>query len=81
MNRFRKCIACGVLKPKEELIKITKEHESGDIVVQPDSKTFGRSAYLCYNQICIETALKKNKLNKALRTNAKLEKEMFSSLI
>ena len=81
MNQFRKCIACGELKPKEELIKITKKHESGDIVVQPDSKTFGRSAYLCYNQICIETALKKNKLNKALRTNAKLEKEMFSSLI
>ena len=58
---LRKCVGCGELKPRENLIKIVIEH---------DSKTFGRSAYLCYNQSCIEAALKKSKLNKALRTNA-----------
>ena len=72
MNQFRKCIACGELKPKEELIKITKKHESGDIVVQPDSKTFGRSAYLCYNENCINTAIKKG-VNKLLKTNISRE--------
>ena len=81
MKHKRKCISCGCLKPREELIKITKEHTIGNIVVQPDSKIFGRSVYLCYNQICIDTAFKKNKLNKALKSNAKIEKEIFSSLI
>ena len=73
MEQLRKCIACGQLKPRSELIRITKEHASGDIIVQPNSKVFGRSAYLCYNQECINEALKKKKLNKALRTSADLK--------
>ena len=51
------------------MIKITKEHITGNVVVNPNSKTFGRSAYLCYNQNCIEQALKKNRLDKALKTH------------
>ena len=56
------------------MIKITKEHSSGEIVLEPNSKTFGRSAYLCYNLSCIENAFKKNRLNKILKTNSSLEK-------
>ena len=55
--------------PRSEMIKITKEYNTGKVVVNPNSKTFGRSAYLCYNQNCIEQALKKNRLNKVLKTN------------
>ena len=73
MESLRKCIVCGQLKPRKELIKITKEYENGDITVQPNSKIFGRSAYLCYNQECINEALKKKRLNKALRTSADLK--------
>lgn len=51
------------------MIKITKEFQTGKLVLNPDSKTFGRSAYLCYNQSCIEKALKKNKLNRILKTS------------
>ncbi len=69
----RKCIGCGKIKPREELIKITKEHNSGNIVIEPNSKTFGRSAYFCYNKECQESALKKNKLNRALKTSADLK--------
>jgi len=72
LEQKRKCIACGELKPKSELIKITKEHTSGNIVVMPDSKIFGRSAYLCYNENCINTALKKG-VNKLLKTNISRE--------
>ena len=61
------------MKPREEMIKITKEHLTGEIIVNPDSKTFGRSVYLCYNQSCIETALKKNRLNKALKSREDLK--------
>ena len=76
----RKCISCGKLKPKEELIKITKEHKSGDVVIQPNSKVFGRSVYLCYNKDCIDMALKKNRLNKMLKSNANIDKEVLLGL-
>ena len=75
---LRRCVGCGELKPRENLIKITKDHRYGSIVVEPGSKIFGRSAYLCYNQSCIQTALKKSKINKVLKTNAAFEKEMFN---
>ena len=66
---LRKCVGCGELKPRKDMIKLTKEHKTGELVLNPDSKTFGRSAYLCYNQSCIEQAQKKNRLNKLLKTN------------
>ena len=64
---LRKCVGCGVLRPREYMIKITKEHSTEKVVVNPNSKTFGRSVYLCYNQNCIEQALKKRKLNRTLK--------------
>ena len=69
MANFRKCAGCGELKSREGMIKITKEHLTGEVIVNPDSKTFGRSVYLCYNQSCIEKAQKKNRLNRLLKTN------------
>ena len=81
MKSLRKCIACGELRPREEMIKITKEHSTGNVVINPNSKTFGRSAYLCYNQDCIEQAFKKNKLNRILKTNHILEKAELTGLI
>ena len=69
-DRQRKCVGCGAIKPCADMIKITKVSQTGEVFVNPDSKTFGRSAYLCYNRSCIELAIKKKKLNKALKTNA-----------
>ena len=69
----RKCVGCGKIKPREELLKITKNCVDGNIVIEPNSKIFGRSAYLCYNKNCHELALKKNKLNKALKSAADLK--------
>jgi len=80
LEHKRKCITCGELKPKEELIKITKEHTSGNIVIMPNSKVFGRSAYLCYNKDCISMAFKKNRLNKILKSGINIDKETLLSL-
>ena len=55
------------------MIKITKEYSTNELVVNPNSKTFGRSAYLCYNQECKEQALKKKKINRALRINSNID--------
>ena len=69
----RKCVGCGEIKNATEMIKLTKNHISGEIRINPNSKIFGRSAYLCYNNQCIEQALKKNKLNKVLKTSKDLK--------
>ena len=69
----RKCVGCGKIKNATEMIKLTKNHISGEIIINPNSKIFGRSAYLCYNNQCIEQALKKNKLNKVLKTSKDLK--------
>lgn len=63
----RKCVGCGKIKNRNELLKITNVH--GELVVNPDSKKFGRSVYLCYNNVCIENAFKKNKISRALKTS------------
>ena len=64
----RKCIACGEMKDKKDLIKITRQSSTGDVIINHNTKIFGRSAYLCYNISCIDGAFKKNKLQRALRT-------------
>ena len=68
MEHKRRCVGCGTLKNRSEMIKITKEYKSGNIVIEPNSKTFGRSVYLCYNQECINKVLKKG-INKTLHVN------------
>ena len=68
MNEQRKCVGCGEFKPRENLIRVMKNENGGEIVINPNSKTFGRSAYLCYNHDCINKALCKNKLSKVLKT-------------
>ena len=65
----RKCVGCGEVKNRDELIKITKENSTGDVVVNHSNKIFGRSAYLCYNNACIEVAFKKNRIAKVLKTS------------
>ena len=69
MEIYRKCVGCGKLKLRKGMLKLTKNYLTGKVILNPHCKVFGRSAYLCYNQNCIETALKKNRLGKALKTN------------
>ena len=64
------------------MIKITLEKSSGKFFINPNSKIFGRSAYLCYNNSCIKEILKKNKLQKCLKSsnveNLRLQLEKIS---
>ena len=45
-----------------------KVHDTGEILINPDSYHFGRSSYLCYNKNCVENALKRKRLPKTLKT-------------
>ena len=82
MKHLRKCIGCGALKEQKDLIKITYVKSDKEAVINTDTKKFGRSAYLCYNNSCIEEILKKNKLQKCLKSSniedIRLQLEKFS---
>ena len=75
---LRKCIGCFKNKNREIMIKITRESSSGKIFINPNSKIFGRSVYLCYNDLCITNSFKKNKLAKFLKAdlNEELKEEL-----
>ena len=75
----RKCVGCGQIKNRDEMLKITRRNTDGVAVINSDSKIFGRSAYLCYNHDCINKALYKNKLSKVLKTQ--LNDELKGQLI
>ena len=79
MEHKRKCVGCGALKDRKNLIKITFDKQKNEIIINPNSKIFGRSVYLCYNNSCIENALKKNKLQKNLKTS--ISEELKGKLI
>ena len=64
---FRKCVGCNKIFERSGLIKVTRVHNSQEIIVNPDSKLFGRSVYLCYNKECLKTAMKKMRLQKNLK--------------
>ena len=63
----RKCAGCGKILNRDNMIKITKQKKAQSLVVNGNSKIFGRSVYRCENKSCIEAAFKKKKLQKALR--------------
>ena len=82
MDKKRKCIGCSETKDARDLIKITKDYKTSELIINPDSYTFGRSVYICKNKQCIELALKKNKLSKFLKKyTAENEKENIKTVL
>lgn len=67
----RRCAGCWQIKDRKDLIKITNSAQG--VIVNPNSLTFGRSVYLCYNNSCIESAFKKNKISKFLKASVPAE--------
>jgi predicted RNA-binding protein YlxR (DUF448 family) len=63
----RTCIACRQVKEKKDLIRLVST-ENGVAEVDVCGKKPGRGAYLCPRRTCWELALRKNRLDYALRT-------------
>jgi predicted RNA-binding protein YlxR (DUF448 family) len=68
----RTCIACQQVKEKKSLIRLARA-ENGVAEVDISGKKPGRGAYLCPKKVCWELALKKNRLEHALRTKLSAE--------
>ena len=56
---LRKCLGCGEMKSKKELIRVVKSPE-GEISIDLTGKKSGRGAYICKNPACLKK-LRKNR--------------------
>lgn len=68
----RTCIGCREPKPKRQLIRIVRT-QSGAVEIDPTGKRSGRGTYLCNAKSCWQAGLKKERLDRALRTNIAAE--------
>ena len=73
----RTCISCREKKNKNELIRIVCNKEN-NINVDINGKMEGRGAYICNKIDCLENAIKKQLLEKALKT--KINDEIYNKL-
>lgn len=73
----RKCVVCGELKDKKDLLRIVKNKEE-EILIDESGKKNGRGAYVCKSKACIEEALRTNKLNRVFRTE--VPEELYEEL-
>ena len=60
------CVACRQMRPKRELIRVTKSPDQESMQIDPTGKAPGRGAYLCREAACLERALKTKALERAL---------------
>ena len=63
----RTCVACGEVRPKQELVRLVRVF-GGGVEVDPNGKKAGRGAYLCPALDCWQAGLKKGRLDYILRT-------------
>jgi hypothetical protein len=63
----RTCIACRQVREKKGLVRLVST-EDGIAEIDVLGKKPGRGAYLCPRRTCWELALRKNRLDYALRT-------------
>ncbi|EEI85644.1 RNase P modulator RnpM [Anaerococcus lactolyticus] len=73
----RKCIVCGSLKDKGDLLRIVNNKEEG-ILIDESGKVNGRGAYVCKDETCIKGLKKSNKLNQAFKM--KIDDEIYEEL-
>ncbi|MED5164851.1 MAG: YlxR family protein [Cyanobacteriota bacterium] len=60
---LRRCVTCRQLLDRQQLWRVIRDHQEGVVL----EEGMGRSAYLCPNEACLEEALRRKRLQKALR--------------
>ena len=61
---MRKCISCRTTFDRNNLLKITNDHNLGIML----NKGMGRSAYICKSKKCYTDSKLQKKLQRALKT-------------
>lgn len=61
---LRKCIGCGEMKPKRDLVRVVKSPED-EISLDLTGRKNGRGAYICRSAECLAKARKAKRLERA----------------
>lgn len=61
---LRKCMGCGEMKAKKELVRVVKSLE-GEVSLDLTGRKPGRGAYVCHQAECLKIARKARRLEKA----------------
>lgn len=78
---MRKCVGCGEMKPKKELMRVLRTEEE-EFILDTTGKKNGRGAYICYSRECFNKAVKNKGLERSFKQTIpaevyeRLEKEM-----
>ena len=62
----RLCVACRTLKPRNSLIRLVRLPD-GSVALDNRVVLHGRGAYVCNARSCVELAVKRGGLNRALK--------------
>ncbi len=69
---LRMCVGCQEKKNKRDLVRIVRTPEK-EIRVDQTGKTAGRGVYICPHITCLETAVKKKRLERSLQQPVSLD--------
>jgi len=75
---LRKCIGCGELKDKGQLIRVVRNKE-GEVSLDTTGKAHGRGAYICSKKECLEKAIQNRGLNRSFK--CEVPKAVYNKLL
>lgn len=75
---LRKCLGCGEMKPKQELIRAVRSPE-GEISLDLTGKKNGRGAYICRDSRCLTAAIKAKRFERAF--GCKIKQPVYDSML
>ena len=85
---LRKCVGCGEMKPKTELLRIFKTPDilsdngeliKGSISIDLTLKASGRGAYICKDSECLKHSRKTRRLERTF--SCKISEEFYDKLL
>ena len=69
---MRKCVGCGEMKEKKEMIRVLKTPED-EIILDTTGRANGRGAYICNSADCLSMAIKNKGLERSLKSHIPAE--------
>ena len=74
---FRKCMGCGEMKNRRELVRVVK-NKDGEVSLDLTGKKAGRGAYICPQLSCLQKARKSRGFERAL--SCKIPEEVYDQM-
>lgn len=64
---IRRCAYCRRTAPKTQLLRFVRDPRTGQVKWDPSQRLAGRGGYLCPTRQCLQGAIKKRSLERALK--------------